>query len=382
MKQPSDTSLSGLSPNQSGEFRRSILQYYDRFRRDLPWRGETDPYRILVSEIMLQQTRVETVLRYYESWLKQFPNLGTLASADSTEVLKAWEGLGYYRRARNLHRAAKHIRDVLGGCFPTSYRDLRQLPGVGQYTAGAVASIGFGEIVPAVDGNVRRVLARLFDKREPGVRWLNRTAADLVDKDRPGDWNQALMDLGSTICTPRSPRCEDCPVQRWCPAHEQGTQALSPAGIRKAPARETSFLLIVLQTEEGEVMLVRRPRKGLLAGMWAFPEQELARPLDCAATYRDRAIEVARSLGAEVVGHASALAEVQHRFTHIQARYRPWVVPVATPLTGEGNVWMIPGEQIDLPIPVAQHKVLNALAACRATPVSSEARSTNPSGIR
>lgn len=362
MKQPSDTSLSGPSPNQLGDFQRSILQYYDRFRRDLPWRGETDPYRILVSEIMLQQTRVETVLRYYESWLKQFPNLGTLASADSTEVLKAWEGLGYYRRARNLHRAAKHIRDILGGRFPTSYRNLRQLPGVGQYTAGAVASIGFGEIVPAVDGNVRRVLARLFDKREPGGRWLNRTAADLVDKGRPGDWNQALMDLGSTICTPRNPRCEDCPVERWCTAHEQGTQALSPAGIRKVPVRETSFLLIVLQTEEGEVMLVRRPRKGLLAGMWAFPEQELAKPSDCAATYRDRAIEVARSLGAEVVGHASALAEVQHRFTHIHARYRPWVVPVAKPLSGEENVWMIPGEQIDLPIPVAQHKVLNALA--------------------
>jgi len=300
MKQDSDTSLSGPSPNQLGDFHSYMLRYYDRFRRDLPWRGETDPYRILVSEIMLQQTRVETVLRYYESWLKQFPNLETLASAGSTEVLKAWEGLGYYRRARNLHRAAKHIRDVLDGHFPTSYRDLRQLPGVGQYTAGAVASIGFGEIVPAVDGNVRRVLARLFDKREPAVRWLNRTAGDLVNKDRPGDWNQALMDLGATICTPRNPRCEDCPVQRWCTAHEQGTQALSPVGIRKVPARETFFLLIVLQTEEGEVMLVRRPRKGLLAGMWAFPERELAVPLDSVATYRDSAIEVAMSLGAEV----------------------------------------------------------------------------------
>jgi len=157
---------------------------------------------------------------------------------------------------------------------------------------------------------------------------------------------------------------------------------LSPVGIRKVPARETFFLLIVLQTEEGEVMLVRRPRKGLLAGMWAFPERELAEPLDSVATYRDSAIEVAMSLGAEVVGHASALAEVQHRFTHIQARYRPWVVSVAKPLTGDGTVWMIPGEQIDLPIPAAQHKVLNALAACRATPVSSEAHSTNPSGIR
>ena len=328
---------------------------------------------------MLQQTRVETVLRYYESWLKRFPTLGALASANSREVLKAWEGLGYYRRARNLHSAARRIRELPGGHFPTSYRDLRQLPGVGQYTAGAVASIGFGEIVPAVDGNVRRVLARLFDKREPRARWLNRTAAELVDKDRPGDWNQALMELGAMICSPKNPRCEDCPVQLWCTAHEQGTQALSPAGVRRVPAREISFLLVILQTEEGEVMLVQRPPEGLLAGMWAFPEQELAKPLDCVATSRDRAIELAMSLGAEVVGGASALAEVQHRFTHLRARYRPWVVPVAKLLTGERNVWMTPGEPVDLPIPVAQHKVLDALAECGATPVSSESHAGNPS---
>lgn len=379
MKQPTNTSSSGPSPDQLGDFRSSLLQYYDRFRRNLPWRGETDPYRILVSEIMLQQTRVETVVRYYESWLKRFPTLGALASADSTEVLKAWEGLGYYRRARNLHRAARRIRELPGGHFPTSYRDLRQLPGVGQYTAGAVASIGFGEIVPAVDGNVRRVLARLFDKREPRDHWLNRTAAALVDKDRPGDWNQALMELGAMLCSPKNPRCEDCPVQRWCTAHEQGTQALSPAGIRRVPAREISFLLVILQTEEGEVMLVQRPREGLLAGMWAFPEQELAKPLDCVATSRDRAIELAMSLGAEVVGSASALAEIQHRFTHLQARYQPWVVPVAKLFTGEGNVWMTPGEPVDFPIPVAQHKVLDALAECGATPGSSESHAGNPS---
>ena len=379
MKQPTDTNSSGLSPDQLGDFRSSLLQYYDRFRRDLPWRGETDPYRILVSEIMLQQTRVETVLRYYESWLKRFPTLGALASANSREVLKAWEGLGYYRRARNLHSAARRIRELPGEHFPTSYRDLRKLPGVGQYTAGAVASIGFGEIVPAVDGNVRRVLARLFDKREPRARWLNRTAAELVDKDRPGDWNQALMELGAMICSPKNPRCEDCPVQLWCTAHEQGTQALSPAGVRRVPAREISFLLVILQTEEGEVMLVQRPRQGLLAGMWAFPEQELAEPLDCAATSRDRAIELAMSLGAEVVGGASVLAEIQHRFTHLQARYRPWVVPVEKLLTGEGNVWMTPGEPVDFPIPVAQHKVLDALAECRETPGNSESHASNPS---
>ena len=362
MKRLSDTNSSGPSSDQLSDFRSSLLRYYDQFRRDLPWRGETDPYRILVSEMMLQQTRVETVLQYYESWLKQFPTLGKLASAESAEVLKAWEGLGYYRRAKNLHEAARLIRDISGGHFPTTYSELRQLPGVGQYTAGAVASIGFGEIVPAVDGNVRRVLARLFNKREPMARWLNQTAANLIDKERPGDWNQALMELGAVICSPKSPRCDDCPVRYWCTARERGTQVLTPAPVQRAPAREAFLLLVILRTEEGRVMLVQRPSGGLLGDMWAFPEQELAEPLNCETASRDRAIEFAISLGATVVGRASALAEVHHRFTHMRARYRPWVVPVVELPGGEGNIWVTPGEPIGLPIPVAQQKVLDALS--------------------
>jgi len=361
MKRLSDTNSSGPSSDQLSDFRSSLLRYYDQCRRDLPWRGETDPYRILVSEMMLQQTRVETVLQYYESWLEQFPTLGKLASAESVEVLKAWEGLGYYRRAKNLHEAARLIRDISGGHFPTSYSELRELPGVGQYTAGAVASIGFGEVVPAVDGNVRRVLARLFDKREPRVHWLNQTAAKLIDTERPGDWNQALMELGAMICSPQSPRCNECPVRSWCTASERGTEVLTPAPVHRAPAREVFFLLVILQTGEGRVMLVQRPAGGLLGNMWAFPEQELAESLNCEATSRDRAIEFAVSLGATVVGSPSALPEVQHRFTHIRARYRPWVVPVVESPSGEGNIWMTPGEPIGLPIPVAQQKVLDAL---------------------
>ena len=361
MKGPSDTSSAGPSRDELGDFRAALLQHYDRFRRDLPWRGETDPYRILVSEVMLQQTRVETVLGYYEPWLERFPTLEALALADSTEVLKAWEGLGYYKRAKSLHSAARLIRNLPDGRFPTKYVDLRQLPGVGQYTAGAVASIGFGESVPAVDGNVRRVLARLFDEPNPAARWLNHTAAGLIDRERPGDWNQALMELGATICSPKGPECEDCPIRRWCTARAQGTELLRPIGIRRVSARKAVFLLVVLQTEEGSVMLVQRPSGGLLAGMWAFPEKEMTNPQEPASAGRDAAIEIAISLGAEVTGKVSALAEVRHRFTHLQARYRPWVVPVVKLVTGVGKVWMTPGVPVDFPIPIAQQKVLTAL---------------------
>ena len=203
--------------------RRALLDHYDRTARDLPWRRETDPYRIWVSEVMLQQTRVETVVGYYGAWMERFPDLDTLAGADADDVMKAWEGLGYYRRARNLHRGAAVVRDSLGGAVPGSYAALRDLPGVGDYTAGAVASIAFGEVVPAVDGNVRRVLARLYDVAEPKPAWLRRTAAEWVDADRPGDWNQALMELGAVVCTPAKPNCDVCPVSSGCAALAAGT---------------------------------------------------------------------------------------------------------------------------------------------------------------
>ena len=196
-----------IAPDERSEIRRALLEHYDSTARDLPWRRDSDPYRVLVSEVMLQQTRVETVKGYYVRWLERFPSVETLASAEEDEVLKAWEGLGYYRRARNLRRAALQLREVHGGVVPETYAALRELPGVGEYTAGAVASIAFGVVVPAVDGNVRRVLARLFDVETPRAPWLRSMATSLVDNERPGDWNQALMELGATQCTSRAPRC-------------------------------------------------------------------------------------------------------------------------------------------------------------------------------
>ena len=210
-------------------FRQALLAHYDRAARDLPWRRDRDPYRILGSEFMLQQPRVETVVRYYDPWFERFPSLLALAEASEDQVLKAWEGLGYYRRARNLHQAARIIVESHSGSVPTDLEALRALPGVGEYTTGAVASIAFDIPTPAVDGNVRRVLARFFDEERPDPAWLRRVAREILSRDRPGDWNQALMELGATVCKPRSPRCDRCPVSRWCSAYALGTVDERPA---------------------------------------------------------------------------------------------------------------------------------------------------------
>lgn len=335
------------------ELRRVLLDHYDRVARDLPWRRETDPYRVLVSEVMLQQTRVETVKGYYGPWLERFPSLETLATADEDQVLKAWEGLGYYRRARNLHRAARVVREDHGGELPDTYGSLRELPGVGEYTAGAVASIAFGERVPAVDGNVRRVFARWFDVPDPKPAWLRTTAADLVDEERPGDWNQALMELGATVCTPRSPKCGVCPVSRWCSALEAGSVADRPISPKRREVPSRVIGLAVLHARE-RVLLEKREEGGLLGGMWAFPE---------IVPDGGGVPEVARILGLIPQDAGQPLADVRHRFTHLDATYRP--VAVAVGAGPESRLpdryrWVSPAEAADIALPVAQRKVFDS----------------------
>jgi len=356
-----------LTPETRPGFQKALLSFYDRSARDLPWRRDTHPYRVLVSEVMLQQTRVETVLGYYGRWLEQFPTFEALADAGEDRVLKAWEGLGYYRRARNLHRAARLVRDRHGGALPTSYGALRELPGVGEYTAGAVASIAFGEPVPAVDGNVRRVLARIFDEANPSSGRLRRRAAALVDHVRPGDWNQALMELGATVCTPRDPSCPECPVRTWCGASHAGTQRERPA---RPPARvvpRARFALAVLE-RQGRVLVEKRPIGGMLAGLWAFPERRLdaGGPAPSLSPPAGHAARVARRLGLTVASDPRTLPAVSHRFTHLDATYLPEVVGV------EGDVaarheqsarplrWIDPESDGSTALPAAQRKVLRA----------------------
>jgi A/G-specific adenine glycosylase len=253
--------------------RRALLDWYDERRRDLPWRRRSDPYAIWVSEIMLQQTRVETVLPYYERFLERFPTVASLASAKTEEVLALWSGLGYYRRARLMHAAACKIVDE-GGTFPRTLEGLRALPGVGEYTAAAVGSIGFGLVQPTIDGNVKRVVGRLLALEvEPNkaTKEIRARAVDILDSERPGDCNQALMEIGATICAARQPNCHACPLESGCLAAQSGAPESYPA---KGPAakRQHRRRLIALVRRGEKYLLFKRPEDSkLLAGIWEFP---------------------------------------------------------------------------------------------------------------
>lgn len=372
-----------LGPETVAEVRRALLAHYDRTRRDLPWRGETDPYRIWVSEIMLQQTRVETVIPYYRLWLERFPDVAALADAEVDEVLLAWQGLGYYRRARALHAGAALVREKHGGAMPHTVEGLRALPGVGEYTAGAVASIAYGEAVPAVDGNVKRVFSRLFDEAKPGVAWLRGTAGALVDPDRPGDWNQALMDLGATLCTPRSPSCDACPLGEMCRARAAGTQEERPAPAPRKTVPSTTFATAVVVTGDGRALVVRRDEGGLLGGLWAFPDMPLdgegvSDAADGAASgvaladghVFDSAAEAARRAGTEGIRVVEApevglLPPIRHRFSHLAATYRPVLLAGEAP-EDQNRRWISLKEPWPVALPVAQQKIARAAAAALA----------------
>ena len=270
-----EAQVDGVNRDALPGIRAALLAWYAAHKRALPWRTTSDPYRIWVSEIMLQQTRVAAVLDHYRRFLAAFPTVDALAAATEAEVLALWSGLGYYRRARMLHLAAQVVVRKFAGAMPRTAAALRALPGVGAYTAAAVASIAFGEPVAAVDGNVERVLARVagWSAAEPGFATRARTFADaLVDAERPGDFNQAMMELGATLCLPRAPLCLECPVQEWCAT--RGEHAMPP---RAAQQRQHSSRALWLRgTEDArEVLLEQRPADArLMAGMWELPLYE------------------------------------------------------------------------------------------------------------
>ncbi len=360
-------------------FRSALLAHFDRTRRNFPWRFDRTPYRVLVSEFMLQQTRASTVLAYYEPWLRRFPDWNALAGASTEEVLLAWKGLGYYARARNLHRTAAIVRDRYQGCLPRSPAVLMTLPGVGEYTAGAVGSIAFGLCAPAVDGNVRRVLARLLDAERPSASRLREEATRLLDPARPGDFNEAMMELGATVCTPRAPRCGDCPVARHCEARKEGTVAHRPAPRPPRKIPRTDYATAVPVDPQGRSLLVKRPETGLLAGMWEFPAVELLpeskRPGGSGggSGLEDSNVETAALKRLAELGvsgkMAGRLAPVRHAFTHLRAVYHPVVVRCGEQalrqlhLPKKQAVRADPHDLDSRALPVAQQKIGARLAA-------------------
>lgn len=298
--------------------RQALLQWYSRNRRLLPWRRTRDPYRIWVSEVMLQQTQVDTVIPYYLRFIERFPTLESLAESDVQAVLAVWEGLGYYARARNLHRAARSLVEERGGRVPTNFREFRKLPGVGEYIAAAVMSIAFGHPHAAVDGNVKRVLARLFRIERPadgsgGTGVFREKASELLDPSDPGTFNQAVMELGAVICAPRNPRCPVCPIAGFCAAHRSGMVEAYPRRTRPQPI-PTHRVAVGVVHRGKRVLIVRRPSEGLLGGLWEFPGGK-AQPGESAERTCLREIREETGIEAEILHH---LARVRHAYSHFR----------------------------------------------------------------
>ena len=255
---------------QKSKIQTKLLQWYKKNGRDLPWRKTGDPYAIWVSEIMLQQTQVATVIPYYQNFLKSFPTVRRLAKTDLSNVLKVWEGLGYYSRARNLHRASQIVSNHFHGEIPDQLEGLLALPGIGRYTAGAILSIAFNEDAPILDGNVKRVLSRLFATGGKNESLLWRLSESLIPKGHASFFNQGLMDLGATICTPKEPQCPECPLPDLCKGRASGDPERFPRKIVKKKIPLIESISAVIQ-RNGKVLLRQRPPRGLLGGLWEFP---------------------------------------------------------------------------------------------------------------
>jgi A/G-specific adenine glycosylase len=331
-----------------------LLSWYRESRRALPWRETTDPYRIWLSEVMLQQTQVATVVPYYERFLARFPDISCLARASEQEVLKVWENLGYYSRARQLHRASVFIMDQYGGQIPKCYEDLIRLPGVGSYTAGAILSIAFGQAVPAIDGNVRRVLCRFFVLSEiyadkDGYGRLSDILTPLLPPGQTGDFNQALMELGATICRSRQPLCSECPLYKECLArkHSQPEAFPTPSKKKIIPVRDAVAAMI--HDGRGRVLVVQRPSLGLLGSLWKFPGG-FKEPEEALAQALKRTVSEETGLG---IVEEMFVKTIKHAYTHFRLRLHVFSCPAVDGEVQKGGCadyrWIDPDEFKELP---------------------------------
>ncbi|MFQ5450041.1 MAG: A/G-specific adenine glycosylase [Nitrospinaceae bacterium] len=342
-----------------------LLGWYSRDKRDLPWRNTKDPYHILVSEIMLQQTQVKTVIPYYRRWIRSFPTVQKLSQAGESRVLKHWEGLGYYSRARNLHRAARKIVEEFGGRVPDRLEDILKLPGIGRYTAGAILSIAFNKKYPVVDGNVKRVLSRLFCLKENGStsaseKKLWQTAESLTPADRPGDHNQALMELGATLCLPKKPLCLLCPLHSPCRARREGVQDRFPPAKTSSPTKKIQVSAAVIQ-RNGKTYIQKRLPGGLMGGLWEFPGGKIEKdesPEDCLKR------EIREELGLDI-SIREKLMTIKHSYTQFRVTLHVFLCrPSAGRIRAsscETWKWVSPGEMERYPFPAANVKILRHL---------------------
>ena len=359
-------------------FREKLLAWYDANKRALPWRRTQDPYKIWISEIMLQQTRVDTVIPYYERFLDWFPTVADLAQAPEEKLLKAWEGLGYYSRVRNMQKAALQIMEDHGGVFPATYEAISKLKGIGPYTAGAIASIAFALPEPAVDGNVMRVLARLFevdyDIGVPTNRKIFQAMMEfLIDPDRPGDFNQALMDLGSDIESPINPRPEESPIKEFSAAYQHGTMDRYPIKAPKKKPVPVYLTAFIIKDSQGRYLLEKNEREGLLSGFWHFPLIEVdslsenlgqLSLLDGQGHLVDNPeiLSFEQDYDLLIDWQDRSYPIVQHVFSHrkwqVQLRYG--LVKEGEQSTSESTVWLLPEEFSAYPFAKPQQKIWEA----------------------
>jgi A/G-specific adenine glycosylase len=355
---------SKIPPLPKTELAQSLLAWYHHQGRDLPWRNTQDPYKIWVSEIMLQQTQVKTVIPYYQRWLEIFPTLNDLARADLQQVLKAWEGLGYYSRARNLHRTAQIIVEEYEGVFPTELPKVLKLPGIGRTTAGGILSAAFHRPISILDGNVKRVLARLIALPVPPTKALKQLwhISDLLlDLESPHHYNQALMDLGATICTPSDPACLLCPWQSYCQAYSQGTQQKIPMRMSTTPLPHKQIGVAVIRNEAQQILIDRRKAEGLLGGLWEFPGGKIE-PEETVEDCIKREIKEELDIDIEVGEH---LISINHAYTHFRITLH---VHYCRHLSGEPQTlecdeirWVTLDEIDQYPFPKANTKIIAAL---------------------
>jgi A/G-specific adenine glycosylase len=347
------------------EFRDVLLKWFKNYQRKMPWRGIQDPYLIWVSEVMLQQTQVKKVVEYYNRFIERFPDVQKLAAAPLQDVLKVWEGLGYYARARNLHKSSKIVVKDFNGEIPSDYAAFRKLPGVGDYSAAAVQSIAFNAPYATVDGNIKRVLARLFLMDVPlndvsSTKHFQQKADFLLEREVPGIFNQAMMELGATVCRPQSPTCLVCPVNQFCEAFNTGRQVEFPRRLKTEPVPEHYIATGVIY-KASEVLIIQRPLDGLLGGLWEFPNGQIAEN-ETAEAACIRHISDVVNLS---VTNLKYLTRVKHAFTHFkivvdvfQCDYTSGALVLNGPTDAK---WVELAALQDYPLPRATHKILDEL---------------------
>ena len=347
------------------QIRRLLNTWYDKNKRDLPWRNTKDPYRIWVSEVMLQQTQVKTVIPYYRRFIKKFPSLVSLAASDEQTVLKAWEGLGYYGRARNLYRAAKMVVTDSGGLIPNNWKNIRELPGIGDYIAAAVLSIAFDQPHAVVDGNVKRVFARLFKIDAPvnqssSANVFKASADKLLDHASPGKSNQAVMELGALVCKPTAPYCGSCPLESHCKARKSSTVDIYPKRLRKKPV-PTYHIVIGVVLKNQKVLITQRRSDGLLGGLWEFPGGKIIAP----ETPEEACVREIKEEVNLTINVRNFLTRINHAYTHFKIIAEVFICDFLSgriALNGAVDYRWIEFKDIEnYPFPKANHKFIPML---------------------